>query len=110
VVANRTYFPQDIYLLVIYYEQLSISGHYKIAEVLGGYELPLYLANDRLARIARIIAYAGEIFGEQEKVYAWLRRPNRTLENRLPLDLLETETGVCMVETILSHIEQGIYF
>ncbi len=65
--------------------------------------------SDRLARVARIITYAGEVLGEQEKAHTWLRRPNRALENRLPLDLLETETGARVVETILGRMGQGVY-
>lgn len=65
--------------------------------------------SDRLARVARIITYAREVLGDQEKAYAWLRRPNRALENRLPLDLLETEIGARVVETILGRMEQGVY-
>jgi putative toxin-antitoxin system antitoxin component (TIGR02293 family) len=65
--------------------------------------------SDRLARLARIMAYAEEVFGDREKAHTWLRRPNRAMEGRLPLDLLETETGGRIVETILGRIQHGIY-
>jgi putative toxin-antitoxin system antitoxin component (TIGR02293 family) len=47
--------------------------------------------------------------GDPEKAHNWLRRPNRALHNRLPMDLLETESGARVVETILARIEHGIY-
>jgi putative toxin-antitoxin system antitoxin component (TIGR02293 family) len=65
--------------------------------------------SDRLARLARIMAHAEEVFGDKEKAHTWLRRPNRAMEGRLPLDLLETETGGRIVETILGRIQHGIY-
>jgi putative toxin-antitoxin system antitoxin component (TIGR02293 family) len=65
--------------------------------------------SDRLARVARIISYAQEVMGDDEKANQWLRRPNRALDNRLPLDLLQTESGARIVETILGRIEHGVY-
>ena len=65
--------------------------------------------SDRLARVARIISYAEEVMGERKKAHLWLRRPNPALHARLPIDMLETESGARIVETILARIEQGIY-
>lgn len=65
--------------------------------------------SDRLARVARLISYAIEVFGDQEKAAAWLRRPNRVLQQKPPLDLLTTESGARLVETVLARIEHGVY-
>lgn len=65
--------------------------------------------SDRLVRLVRMIVYAEEVIGNREKAHAWLRRPNRVLGEKRPIDLLDTESGARMVETILGRIEHGIY-
>jgi putative toxin-antitoxin system antitoxin component (TIGR02293 family) len=65
--------------------------------------------SDRLARAVRIIARAEEALGERDKAHRWLRKPNRALEGRRPLDLLESDAGARMVERILGRIEHGIH-
>lgn len=65
--------------------------------------------SDRLARVVRIIARAEEALGERDKAHRWLRSPNRALEGRRPLDLLESDVGARMVERILGRIEHGVY-
>ena len=65
--------------------------------------------SDRLVRIARIISYAEQVMGSIEKALLWLRRPNRALENKLPLAFLSNDSDACIVENILARIEHGIY-
>lgn len=65
--------------------------------------------SDRLARVARILAYATEVFGTEEKASAWLTRPNRILQRATaPIDLLDTDIGTQVVETMLGRIEYGV--
>ncbi|MBI4545378.1 MAG: DUF2384 domain-containing protein [Gemmatimonadetes bacterium] len=65
--------------------------------------------SDRLARVVRIIARAEEALGERDKAYRWLRKANRSLAGRRPLDLLDSDAGARMVERVLGRIEHGIY-
>src|SRR5438270_11493256 len=65
--------------------------------------------SDRLARIVRIFVIATETLGDPEKAATWLRRPNRALGNRLPLELLVTSTGTRLVEDVLGRISAGVY-
>jgi putative toxin-antitoxin system antitoxin component (TIGR02293 family) len=64
--------------------------------------------SDRLARLARILAYATEVFGAEEKASIWINRPNRTLQGAAPIDLLDTDLGSQVVETMLGRIEHGV--
>lgn len=65
--------------------------------------------SDRLSRVARILAYATQVFGTNEKASAWLTRPNRMLQRAAaPLDLLDTDTGTQVVETMLGRIDHGV--
>ncbi len=64
--------------------------------------------SDRLIRVARVIAYAAEVFGTRDKASTWLTRPNRALQHEAPVDLLDTDIGTREVETILGRIEHGM--
>lgn len=65
--------------------------------------------SDRLARVVRIIARAEEALGERDKAQRWLRKANRALAGKRPLDLLDSDAGARMVERVLGRIEHGIY-
>ncbi|MDP2956164.1 MAG: DUF2384 domain-containing protein [Longimicrobiales bacterium] len=64
--------------------------------------------SDRLARVVRVVARASEALGDETRAGHWLRAPNRALEGRSPLDLLDTDVGARMVERILVRIEHGV--
>ena len=65
--------------------------------------------SDRLARVARVLSTADETFGDPEKAYRWLRKQNRGLGGRVPLELLATEAGARVVEQALERISHGIF-
>lgn len=65
--------------------------------------------SDRLARVVRVAARAEEALGDQDEAARWLRKPNRSLEGRRPIDLLESDIGARMVERALGRIEHGVY-
>lgn len=63
--------------------------------------------SDRVLRLARIGAQASATLGNEEKATRWLRRPNRALGNRTPLELLDNDIGSRQVEEILARMEHG---
>ena len=65
--------------------------------------------SDRLARIARVNAVALEQFGSAEKASRWLRKPNRALGGRVPLELLATGEGARVVEETVMRIAHGLF-
>jgi putative toxin-antitoxin system antitoxin component (TIGR02293 family) len=65
--------------------------------------------SDRTVRLARIVALTTNTLGTSQKASSWLQTPNRALDGQRPLDLLDTDTGVRSVETILARIEYGLY-
>ena len=65
--------------------------------------------SDRLARLARLAVRAQEALGARETGYRWLVTPNRALEGRQPLALLDTDAGATAVEDVLGRIEHGVY-
>ena len=65
--------------------------------------------SDRLARVVRVLTLAEEALGDAGKAERWMRKPNRALSGRRPLDLLESDIGSRTVEKVLLRIEHGIY-
>ncbi len=64
---------------------------------------------DKAVRLARIAVQADRAFGNPDKASRWLRRDNRALGGKAPIDLLATETGARIVEELLGQIEHGMF-
>ena len=64
--------------------------------------------SDRLTRVIRVVASAEEAIGDGTKARRWLRKPNRALQGRRPLDLLASDVGARLVEQVLGRIEHGL--
>lgn len=67
------------------------------------------LWSDRLYRLARVAARAETVFENSQTATNWLKRPNRALLNRAPVDLLDTDAGTEQVVELLDRIEYGVY-
>jgi putative toxin-antitoxin system antitoxin component (TIGR02293 family) len=63
----------------------------------------------RTWKFAEILAMAMAVFGSQEEAEEWLERPATGLDQRRPIDLLETPAGIELVETFLRRLEHGVY-
>ena len=63
--------------------------------------------SDRVYRLARILALAKRYLGSDKAAPRWLKRPNRALGGRMPLELLDTELGARAVENVLGRIAYG---
>jgi len=63
--------------------------------------------SDRLYRLARIVALAKHYLGDSQLATQWLKRPNRALGGKVPLELLDTEPGARQVENVLGRIAYG---
>jgi putative toxin-antitoxin system antitoxin component (TIGR02293 family) len=63
----------------------------------------------RTWKFAEILAKATEMLGSQEEAEQWLERPAIGLEQRRPIDLLQTPAGVELVQDFLTQLEYGTY-
>jgi putative toxin-antitoxin system antitoxin component (TIGR02293 family) len=63
----------------------------------------------RTWKFAEILARATALFGSQVEAEAWLERPAMALDQRRPIDLLSTPTGVGTIEDHLTRLEYGVY-
>jgi putative toxin-antitoxin system antitoxin component (TIGR02293 family) len=64
--------------------------------------------SDRLYRLAHVVATAVSVLGTDDKAAAWLRRPNRALDDEPPISVLDTDVGARQVEDILGRIAHGV--
>jgi putative toxin-antitoxin system antitoxin component (TIGR02293 family) len=80
-----------------------------VARALGIPERTLSRRLDRIVRLARVLALAADTFGDTAKASRWLQTPNRVLQGQTPFELLDTDTGVQSVETVLGRIAYGVY-
>jgi putative toxin-antitoxin system antitoxin component (TIGR02293 family) len=70
--------------------------------------------SERLLLLERLAQYGAAVFQDADearpgKFTSWLRRPLRLLGDRAPLALLDSPTGVQLVEDILGRIEYGVF-
>jgi putative toxin-antitoxin system antitoxin component (TIGR02293 family) len=59
--------------------------------------------------VARVMQHAFDVFEDEEKAKQWLNRANRALNGVAPVHLLDTMTGINMVNDVLTRIEEGVY-
>jgi len=65
--------------------------------------------SDRLARVLRVYSRSEDALGDAKRAYRWIRKPNRALEGKTPLELLSSEAGARAVEKVLGRIEHGVF-
>ena len=65
--------------------------------------------SDKLTRLVRVVARAEIALGDPKKAQIWMREPNRALQGRPPIDLLNTDVGARAVEKVLGRVEHGIF-
>jgi putative toxin-antitoxin system antitoxin component (TIGR02293 family) len=64
--------------------------------------------SDRAVRLARLAAFAQQVFGDPERAWHWLRASKRQFEGRSPLQFMVTEAGARLVEELLHRIDEGM--
>ena len=62
-----------------------------------------------MVRLAAILKFAEEVFGNAEKANMWLHRPNKTLNGFSPIELLDSDHGARIVEIILGRVQHSVY-
>jgi putative toxin-antitoxin system antitoxin component (TIGR02293 family) len=62
----------------------------------------------KVIRVARVFAEALETFGSRDKALTWMRRGCAVLGGKAPIDLLDTDEGAGLVESLLGRIAHGL--
>jgi putative toxin-antitoxin system antitoxin component (TIGR02293 family) len=63
--------------------------------------------SERVARIAKAMLYAEQVFGDRTLALKWLHAPKRRLGGKTPFQLLGTAEGAQVVEEDLVAIDEG---
>lgn len=66
-------------------------------------------ASDRALRLAAITEQAIDTLGSQEAAELWLSKPAMGLDQRKPIDLLQSSEGAELVKTLLTRMDYGVY-
>ncbi len=64
--------------------------------------------SERTERLARVIAAAEAVWGDQSDAREWLTRPHPELGNRIPIDCALTELGARQVESLIDRLQYGL--
>jgi putative toxin-antitoxin system antitoxin component (TIGR02293 family) len=64
--------------------------------------------SERTERLARLLAYAEQVFGDAADAVDFIHRPHPELAGQRPLDAAATELGARRVETVLNALEAGL--
>lgn len=59
--------------------------------------------------IAGTVAKGLAVFEDAEVLNRWLHKENKALKGQKPFDLLNTPTGIKLVNQVLGRIEDGVY-
>jgi putative toxin-antitoxin system antitoxin component (TIGR02293 family) len=63
---------------------------------------------DRVVRLARVWAFARDVWGSEDEARSFFFRPHMLLEGRQPIDVvLATDLGARLVEDILGQLKYG---
>jgi putative toxin-antitoxin system antitoxin component (TIGR02293 family) len=65
--------------------------------------------SDRVARLARILGRAREVFGNAEKARGWMNTRLAAFDGETPLERADTSLGASQVEDVLGRIDYGVY-
>lgn len=63
----------------------------------------------RLVRIARLVAIASDVLGDEARARNWVSQPNRALGGRRPLEVARTDAGMRSAENVLGRIQHGVF-
>ena len=66
------------------------------------------VVSGRLFMLADLLAHGADALGT-DYFKDWLYRPNLSLHEKRPIDILHNEVGINTVDTILGRIEHGIF-
>jgi putative toxin-antitoxin system antitoxin component (TIGR02293 family) len=65
--------------------------------------------SEKLVELTRLFHKGIEVFNDKEKFNTWLFRPNKSLEDQKPIELIETSLGIDLVFDELLKIEHGVF-
>ena len=100
----RANLGEDLFSSIIGYSKVHYRRLQKDSKV-----LLREVASNRLYRFAEILEHAIEFYdGDEETALRWLRGPNPAFGNKAPMEMLKSEVGADMVDSLITQLELGI--
>jgi putative toxin-antitoxin system antitoxin component (TIGR02293 family) len=65
--------------------------------------------SERIMLLADLIAYGQDVFEDKEQFNSWLKKPNKALGMKAPLEIMDTLYGIEEVKKELGRIEYGVF-
>ena len=65
--------------------------------------------SDKVFQLSKLLEYAEGVFGSIEKVRLWFKLPSIVFENRRPIELVSSLSGMNLINDELIRIEHGVY-
>ena len=66
-------------------------------------------ASDRTLRLAEVTDQAIDVLGSQRAAELWMSKPALALDQRRPIDLLQSSAGTDLVKALLTRMDHGVY-
>lgn len=67
------------------------------------------IVSEQILQIAEVAARGSEVFEGRDRFLIWMNHPNKALDNKIPMSLLDSKFGVDMVLDELGRIEHGVF-
>jgi putative toxin-antitoxin system antitoxin component (TIGR02293 family) len=67
------------------------------------------MVSEQILQIAEVAAKGSKVFESRDRFLAWINHPNKALNNRTPMSLLNSKFGADMVLDELGRIEHGVF-
>lgn len=65
--------------------------------------------SERIMLLADVVAYGQEVFEDKDRFNAWIRKENKALGGKTPLELMDTLYGIEEVKKEIGRIEYGVF-
>jgi len=65
--------------------------------------------SERIYELARLFGLGYEVFDSKEDFKKWLMTPSKTLDNKIPFELLDSSFGFEIVENEIVRIQYNVY-
>ncbi len=64
---------------------------------------------EKAIELAQLYQYGIEVFGSLDKFNGWVRHPSVYFNGQLPVELLDTTTGMLLIRDELTRIAHGVF-
>lgn len=86
-----------------------LHSSYRNIQRKGENDLLDSLKSEKVLELAAFAQRGIDVIGDKDSFIEWLHSPLMALDNKTPLDFLDTSFGIQVVTKVLGRLEQGVY-